>query len=89
MFIYSVMSFPMKFFTIIATKNIMLSTVISVLLIHKISFIDIGVTDDKLLISFTQLSSAITDKYSPLMEETILISLHCPVNDELIIEEDL
>ena len=56
MLIYSVISFPLKFFTIIATKYIMLSTVISVILINKVSFIDIGVTDDKLLISFPQLS---------------------------------
>ena len=56
MFIYSVVSFPMKFSTIIAIKYILLSTEISVILINKVSFIDIGVTDDELLISFPQLS---------------------------------
>ena len=56
MLIYSVMSFPMKFSTIITTKYILLSTVISVILINKVLFIDIGVADDKLLISFPQLS---------------------------------
>ena len=56
MLIYSVMSFPIKFSTIIAIKYIMLSTVISVILINIVSFIDIGVTDDELLISFPQLS---------------------------------
>ena len=56
MFIYSVVSFPMKFSTIIAIKYIVLSTEISVILINKESFIDIGVTDDELLISFPQLS---------------------------------
>ena len=56
MLIYSVMSFSMKFCTIIAIKYIMLSTEISVILINKVSFIDIGVTDDELLISFSQLS---------------------------------
>ena len=40
MFIYSVMSFPMKLSTIIATKYIMLSTEISVILINKVPFID-------------------------------------------------
>ena len=50
------MSFPMKFFTIIATKHVMLSTEISVILINKVSFIDIGITDDEILISFPQLS---------------------------------
>ena len=50
------MSFPMKFSTIIATKYIMLSTEISVILINKVSFIDIGVTDDELLILFPRLS---------------------------------
>ena len=58
------MSFPMKFSTIIATKYIMLSTEISVILINKVSFIDIGVTDDELLISFHNCPSAITDKYN-------------------------
>ena len=46
----------MKFSTIIATKYIMLLTEISVILINKVSFIDIGVTDDELLLSFPQLS---------------------------------
>ena len=56
MLIYSVMSFPMKFSTIIAIKYILLSNEISVILINKVSFIDIGVTDNELLISFPQLS---------------------------------
>ena len=56
MFIYSVVSFPMKFSTIIDTKYVLLSTEISVILINKVLFIDIGVTDDELLISFPQLS---------------------------------
>ena len=46
----------MKFSTIIDIKYIMLSTEISVILINKVSLIDIGVTDDELLISFPQLS---------------------------------
>ena len=50
------MSIPMKFSNIIDIKYILLSTVISVILINKVSFIDIEVTDDELLISFPQLS---------------------------------
>ena len=56
MLIYSFMLLTMKFSIIIAIKYIMLSTEISVILINKVSFIDIGVTDDELLILFSQLS---------------------------------
>ena len=56
MLIYSVVSFPMKLSTVIAIKYILLSTEILVTLINKVSFTDIGVTDDELLISFPQLS---------------------------------
>ena len=56
MLIYSVMSFPMKFSTIIDIKYILLSNEISVILKNKASFIDIGVADDELLRSFPQLS---------------------------------
>ena len=44
------MSFPMKFSTIIDTIYIYIYIYIYFILINKISFIDIGVTDDELLI---------------------------------------